>query len=98
MTTNLAPMHPGELLREEILPATGLSKTAVAARLHISRQSLYDILREKQPVTSNIALRLGRLFDNSPAFWLNLQANYDVAVLGQQLKDELAKIEPLRAA
>jgi addiction module HigA family antidote len=98
MTKTLAPMHPGELLREEILPATGLSKTAVAARLHISRQSLYDILREKQPVTSNIALRLGRLFDNSPAFWLSLQANYDVAVLGRQLEDELAKIEPLRAA
>jgi len=98
MTKTLAPMHPGELLREEILPATGLSKTAVAARLHISRQSLYDILREKQPVTPNIALRLGRLFDNSPAFWLSLQANYDMAVLGRQLKDELAKIEPLRAA
>lgn len=96
--TALAPMHPGELLREEILPVTGLSKTALAARLRISRQSLYDVLNEIQPVTPNMALRLGRLFGNSAAFWLNLQAAYDVVVLGDRLKDELARIEPVHAA
>ncbi|MFZ2872474.1 HigA family addiction module antitoxin [Zavarzinia sp.] len=98
MTSALAPMHPGELLREEIIPATGLTKTDVANRLHISRQSLYDILSGRQPVTANIALRLSRLFGTSPAFWLNLQATHDIAVLGDQMKQELETIEPMDAA
>ncbi len=98
MHTNLAPMHPGELLREDIIPATGLTKTAVAERLHISRQSLYDILGGRQPVTANIALRLARLFDNEPGFWLNLQAAHDVAVLGAEMIDVLDQIKPVQAA
>lgn len=98
MTTGLAPMHPGELLREDILPATGLTKTALAARLHLSRQTLYDVLGERQPVTANIALRLGKLFGNSPVFWLNLQTAYDVAQSTQKLSKELTRIKPLKAA
>jgi addiction module HigA family antidote len=54
-------MHPGELLREEILPALGRSKTEIAKLLGVSRQTLYDILEEKQPVTPTMALRLGKL-------------------------------------
>ncbi len=97
MNSALAPMHPGELLREEIIPAAGLTKKDVAARLHISRQSLYAILDGRQPVTANIALRLARLFGNSAVFWLNLQATYDVATLGAAMRDELAAIEPVAA-
>ena len=55
----LPPMHPGELLREEILPALNRSKTEIARLLGVSRQTLYDILDEKQPVTPGMALRLG---------------------------------------
>ena len=54
-----------------------MSKTAVA--LGISRQTLYDILNEKQPVTAEMAVRFGKLFGNGSGFWLNLQRNYDLA-------------------
>lgn len=74
------PVHPGEILREDILPAIPLSKTAVAQALNISRQTLYDILNEKQPVSAEIAVRFGKLFGNGPRFWVNLQGAYDLAM------------------
>lgn len=81
MTTikrGLPAMHPGELLREDIIPASGVSKTEIARLLAISRQTLYDILDERQPVTVAMALRLGKLFGNGPVFWINLQRTYDL--------------------
>ena len=57
----LPPMHPGELLREEILPALDRPKTEIAKLLGVSRQTLYDILEERQPVSPIMALRLGKL-------------------------------------
>ncbi|WMT85644.1 HigA family addiction module antitoxin [Pelagibacterium sp. 26DY04] len=74
----LPAMHPGELLREDILPALARPKTEIAGLLGISRQTLYDILDEKQPVTVPMALRLGKLIGNGPVFWLNLQRSYDL--------------------
>ena len=94
----LAPMHPGEWLREDILPATGLSKSEVARRLGISRQTLHDLVAERQPVTVAMALRLGKLFGNSAEFWLNLQRNYDLRILEQEMAEELAAIATLDAA
>jgi addiction module HigA family antidote len=74
----LPAMHPGELLREDILPALDKSKSEIADLLGISRQTLYDILNEKQPVTAGMALRLGKLCGNGPTLWLNLQRRYDL--------------------
>ena len=74
----LPAMHPGELLREDILPALGRSKTEIAGLLGISRQTLHDIMTEKQPVTVGMAVRLGKLIGNGPVFWLNLQRAYDL--------------------
>lgn len=74
----LPAMHPGELLREDILPALNRSKTDIARLLGISRQTLHDILVEKQPVTVPMAIRLGKLIGNGPVFWLNLQRAYDL--------------------
>src|SRR5215469_10395765 len=74
----LPPMHPGQLLREEILPAFDRPKTEIAKLLGVSRQTLYDILEEKQPVTPVMALRLGKLCGNGPDLWLNLQKRYDM--------------------
>ncbi len=71
------PTHPGVLLREDILPALKLSKTAVAEALGISRQHLYDILRERKPVSAEVAVRLGAAFGNGPDVWLRMQAAYD---------------------
>ena len=74
------PVHPGEILREDILPALSMSKTAMADALKISRQTLYDILDEKQPVTAEMAVRFGKLFGNGSNFWINLQRAYDLAM------------------
>jgi addiction module HigA family antidote len=59
-------MHPGQLLREEILPALNRPETQIAKLLGVSRQTLYDLLEERQPVTPIMALRLGKLCGNGP--------------------------------
>ncbi|MBX3492158.1 MAG: HigA family addiction module antidote protein [Parvibaculum sp.] len=75
---NRAPTHPGAILREDILPATGKTKVEIAGMLGISRQTLYDILSEKQAVTPAIAVRLGKLLGNGPGIWLRLQQARDL--------------------
>jgi addiction module HigA family antidote len=94
----LKPMHPGELLREDVLPALGKSKTEIARLLGVSRQTLYDILDEKQPVTPGMALRLGKLLGNGPDLWINLQRTYDLALAARELAGKLKKIPTLSAA
>jgi addiction module HigA family antidote len=70
------PSHPGALL-DDIIPATGKTKVEIANLLGISRQQLYDILREKKPVSPNVAARLGKLFGDGAGAWLRMQAAYD---------------------
>jgi addiction module HigA family antidote len=91
-------MHPGELLREDVLPALGRTKTEIARLLGISRQTLYDILNEKQPITAQMALRLGKMCGNGPNIWLNLQRTYDLRIAEAELGDALDKIPLLEAA
>jgi addiction module HigA family antidote len=93
----LAPTHPGEILREDVIPALALPKAEIARRLGISRQTLYDILDEKQPVTPAMALRLGKFFGNGPEFWLNLQRDHDLRTLEPKMREELATIETVAA-
>ena len=76
----IPPMHPGELIREDLLPALGVSKTELARSLGISRQTLYDILNERQPVTAEMAVRFGKLFGNGARFWANMQRAFDLAI------------------
>ena len=94
----LKPMHPGEMLREDVLPALGKSKTEIARLLGVSRQTLYDILDEKQPVTPGMALRFGKLLGNGPDLWINLQRAYDLVVAERALAGKLKKIPTLTAA
>ncbi len=91
----LGPMHPGELLREDVLPALGISKAAMARHLGISRRTLYDLLSERTPVTPNLALRLGKLCGNGPTLWLNLQRDHDLRTLEAEMAQELARIPTL---
>lgn len=91
-------MHPGEMLREDVLPALGKPKTEIARLLGVSRQTLYDILDEKQPVTPGMALRLGKLLGNGPELWINLQRAYDLTVAERELAGEIKKIPRLSAA
>lgn len=94
----LRPTHPGEILREDVLPALSITKTRLAALLHVSRQTLYDLLGEKQPVTPQMALRLGRLLGNGPEIWLRLQGAYDLAIQAEALAPELEQIRTLEMA
>lgn len=70
------PSHPGALL-DDIIPATGKTKVEIANLLGISRQQLYDILKEKKPVSPNVAARLGKLFGDGAGVWLRMQAAHD---------------------
>lgn len=94
----IAPSHPGELLAEIVIPATGKSKAEIARLLGVSRQSLYDILRGKQGVTPGIAIRLGKLFGNGPVLWLNMQQAHDLWHVERALRDEVQAIPTLKAA
>jgi len=90
------PLHPGELLREDVIPALGKSKTEIARLLGISRQALYDILNEKGPVTAEMAVKIGKLCGNGPALWLNLQRAYDLWRAERRV--DVSGIPTLRAA
>jgi antitoxin HigA-1 len=92
----LPPVHPGELLRVEILPALDRPKTEIAKLLGVSRQTLYDILEERQPVTPSMALRLGKLCGNGPDLWLNLQKRYDLHRAEQALGAKIKVIPTLK--
>lgn len=75
------PTHPGELLREEILPALGLTQTELARRLGVSRLSVSEIVNEKRSLSPDMAIRLGRLTGTSPESWLRMQEALDLWVL-----------------
>jgi antitoxin HigA-1 len=93
----LPPMHPGKLLREEILPVLDRPKAEIAKLLGVSRQTLYDIL-EEQPVTPVMALRLGKLCGNGPDLWLNLQKRYDLHRAEQKFGERIKAIPTLEMA
>ncbi|PZU10048.1 HigA family addiction module antitoxin [Sphingomonas sp.] len=91
-------VHPGAILREDVLPALGRPKAEIARLLGVSRQTLYDILNEEKPVTSQMALRLAKMLGGSPGLWLRMQQAYDLATLAPKMERELAQIPALQAA
>ncbi len=93
---NRCPTHPGAVLADTVIPATGLPKAEIARMLGISRQHLYDILAERKPVTANVAVRLGKLFGNGPDTWIRMQAAYDVWQAAHEV--DLDAIPTVRAA
>ena len=93
----LPPMHPGELLREDVMPALARSRAEIARLLGVPRQTLHSILTERTPVTPEMALRLGKLCGNGPELWLNLQARHDLARLSKAKRAEIAAIPTLAA-
>ncbi len=88
-----APTHPGALLREDVLPAMGVSISRAARDMGTSRQNLHRILREEGPVTADMAVRLGAYCRNGPDLWLRMQAAYDLWHARNTLKKEAREIE-----
>ena len=89
------PIHPGEFLREEFLPDYGLTVSGLATALSVS---VNELLRERRAVSPQMALRLSRLFGNSPEFWLNLQRAVDLWEAENEIKDDVRRIKPVRVA
>lgn len=74
----LPPPHPGEILREDLLPRSRLSRAALARHLGISLRALTDLLAERRPVTLDLALRLGAALGSGARYWLGLQIQHDL--------------------
>jgi antitoxin HigA-1 len=93
----LPPIHPGEILREDVLPSAGLSVTAAAKSLCVSRQMLHGILAGRKPLSAVMCLKIARLFGGSPELWVRLQATYDLKKSAQNKKimARVARIVPL---
>ena len=92
------PVHPGELLREDFMPDYGLTVSGLADAIGVSRQSINELVRERRAVSPEMALRLGRLFGNSPEFWLNAQRAVDLWDAAQAIRVDVERIKPLNAA
>src|SRR5258708_31481675 len=96
--SGLPPVHPGEIIREDVLPEVGLSVTATARALGVSRQMVHDILAGRKPLSAVMCLKISRLFGSTPEFWIRLQADYDLKMAAQDKKvmQRVARIAPVR--
>lgn len=86
------PTHPGEVLREDVLPSLELSVSEAARQLRVSRQTLHRVLSGKAGISPDMAVRLGKFCGNGPGIWLRLQQSHDLWHAEQRLTDELKKI------
>jgi addiction module HigA family antidote len=98
MKRMMRAVHPGEILREDVIPALGKSKAEIARLLGVSRQSLYDVLNEKQPVTTGMALRFAKLTGTTAESWARMQLAYDLQKNAAAMADQIAAIPTLHAA
>ena len=90
------PTHPGEALREDILPAAGLTQTELARALGVSRLTISEIVLEKRAVSPDIAIRLAKYFGTSPHLWINLQKDVDLWDAMQTNRRIYTRIQPLK--
>lgn len=93
------PVTPGEMLKEEFLTEYGLSQNQLAKAIGISPNRIAEIVNNRRRITADTALRLGLYFGNSPEFWMNLQAHYDLKTARQKLSaEDETRIKANRAA
>jgi len=93
--TGMIPIHPGEILKEEILASRKISQTKLAQEINVPLSVVREICQTKRDIDANIACRLGVYFGTSFEFWLNLQQNYDLRVCKQQETNIKKQIHPL---
>ncbi len=91
-TPKVPPVHPGEILREDVLPALGMTVSGAARGLRVSRQTLHRILSGSMAVSPEMAVRLGKFCGNGPGLWLRMQAAYDLWHTGRRMRAEIKRI------
>lgn len=96
-TPKMEPAYPGAILRDDVIPALGISVTEAAAGLGISRQMLHQIMAGTKPVTPAMALRIGKFVGNGPEIWLAMQQSYDLWHARRELGKEIDAIRTRRA-
>lgn len=98
MVKKLSPVHPGEVLREEFLRPMNVSAYSVARAIGVPRTRIERLANEQTAMTADTALRLARYFGASPAFWMGIQAQYDLERTQDALGAKLSRIAPVREA
>ena len=93
MINGMRTVHPGEVLRGEFLEPLEMTSAALARALHVSAPTINDIVRARRGITADTAIRLGRYFDTSAQFWMNLQTEYALAITyaeaGKEIEHEI---------
>ena len=93
--THMAPVHPGEMLREEFLEPLGLSAHALAMAIQVPATRIAEIVKERRGISGDTAHRLGRYFHVSAEFWMNLQSHYELELARLELGEQWEKkVEP----
>lgn len=91
------PTHPGEILREDVLPSLNITQVELAKRLGVSRLTVSELLHEKRTLSPDMALRLSKLLNTTPESWLRMQQALDLWELEHSQKARYAAIQPLAA-
>lgn len=95
---NRAPTHPGTVLRETVVPATGMTVKAVAAAIGVTRQQLHRVLSEQSGISPEMALRLGKFCGNGSALWMRMQEAHDLWHARQKIGGEIDAIRTVELA
>jgi addiction module HigA family antidote len=97
VTNRMRPVHPGEILRHDVLEELGLSASALAKALHVPANRITAIVNERRAITAETALRLARYLGTTAQFWINLQATYDLRTaelaIGAKVETEVRPLE-----
>jgi addiction module HigA family antidote len=91
----MAPVHPGEILREEYLVPLKMSANRLAMSLGIPTNRITEIINERRAISADTALRLARALNTSPDFWLNLQKRFELRTAEIELGAKLKAIKPI---
>lgn len=91
-TSKVSPTHPGEILREDVLPALEMTVSDAARELRVSRQTLHRVLSGSMAVSPEMAVRLGKFCGNGSGLWLRMQAAYDLWHAERRMRAEIRRI------
>jgi addiction module HigA family antidote len=95
----MPPIHPGEILKEDLMKPLGLTISSLARELRIPATRLSEIVNGRRGLNADAALRLSRYFGNTPEFWINLQAAYDLRTTIRSSASRIEReVRPRKAA